>query len=433
MFMGNGEIKNTLSLTKVKLRTSGIYMFRAVAAIMLIYLAVLLPNIITALKYHATVVDIRIFDYSFYCFIGISIAVITMCLRYKNTNDYYSVFPQTGNSRFLSSQIILYLWLALISIISLVLYLFQLCVFKLLSKFNRNILFAFRIDAGMTFIGVIVFFVYGSMMIAFFSLAASLIRRFNTIAIVVMLLIAALLLTSEKGLFNVIADSLKFFNTEGSLFLFFLKGILAWLLLFASSLAVNRFTSYYKVQRVYKNSIVAAVGIVALIIISIIRSTVIDTDPVVNYGSYRTNYKFYNSDVWAYKEIELDASEFENLSEISVVSNIDENDYMFQGYHQDYLPYSTGDTIVVTYQLPVHITNNYDLTKVMNQKFTAKLNGNVLSLTYTYDKNKKVLFLSPWFMMRQFDRYKNKELYSDQPDFNTTNSKNSGSIDIMIR
>lgn len=432
MFMGNGEIKNTLSLTKVKLKTTGSYMFRAVAAIILIYLAVLLPNVITVLKYHSTVIDIKLYDYSFYSFIGITIAVITMCLRYKNTNDYYSVFPQTSNSRFLSSQIILYLWLALISIISLVLYLFQLCMFKLLSKFNRNILFAFDLDAGLTFIGVIVFFLYGCMMIALFSLAAALIRRFNTIAIVVILLIAALLLTSEKGLFKAIADSLDFFNKEGSLALFFLKGIFTWLLLFAGSLAVNRFTSYYKAQRVYKNSIVAAVGIAALIIISIIRSTITENEPTVNYGSYRTNNNFFNNDVWIDKEIVLDASEIEDLSNVSVVTNIEENDNMFQGYLYGTLPSSSGDKIVVTYRLPVDITNNYDLTKAMNPKFTAQLNGNVLNLTYTYDKNKKVLFLSPWFMMRQFDRYKNQELYSDYPDFNTTNSRSNGTVNVMV-
>jgi hypothetical protein len=408
-------------------------MFRAIAAITLIYLAVLLPEIITALKYHATVVDIKIYDYSFYSFIGITIAVITMCLRYKNTNDYYSVFPQTSTSRFLSSQIILYLWLALISVTSLVLYLFQLCVFKLLSKLNSNILFAFQIDAGMTFTGMLVFFVYGCLMIAFLSLIAVLIRRFNTIAVVVILLIAALLLTSEKGLFKAIADSLAFFNREGSLALFFLKGIITWLLLLAASMGINKYTSYYKTQRVYKNSIVAAVGIVALIIISIIRSTVIEKDgPVVVYGSYRTNNNFYNNDVWVDKEITLDASEFANLNEISVVSSFEISDNMYLGYTFETLPYSEADNIIVTYRLPVYLTNNYDLTGVTNPKFTAKLNGNVLSLTYTYDKNRKVLFLSPWFMMRQFDRYKDKNLYSDYPDFNTTNSRSTGIVNVSV-
>lgn len=237
MFMGKDDIKNTLTLTKIKLGISSSKMLKESVIILFVYPAILLPNLVTVLKYKDTVVDIRIFDYSIYFFIGIVISSIVMNIIYKYSNDSLSVltFVEAGPPRMLDS-------------------------------------------------------------------------------------------------------------------------------------------------------------------------------------------------VWMDRTITLDTSAYEDLSSIRIETNIKESDNI---HISKALPAVKKDKIIVQYRLPVRITNDYNLIEVTNPKFSATLEDSTLSIQYNYDKNVKVLFISPWFMMRQFERYQDKNLYSDSPDFYYSNSYSNGYVNIF--
>ncbi len=433
MFMGNDEIKNTYALTVIKFRSTRTYMLKSLLLIGLAFVAILIPSIVNVLKYEAPVTDIRIYDYSAFLLLGLLGGALISCIRYKHMSDYYSVFPQTGTSRFLSTQFILYLWLAFVSLLSLVVYMIQFVIFKLLSMLNSNIILAFRADLGLVLTGVFIFFLYGMIMISFFSLMATLIRKFNEIAIAILMIIAAILITSEEGLFKTIANISSFLTKEPKISIFLMKGLLVWLILFVTAFLVNRSTVYYKTQRKYKNSIVTAVGVASLILISIVRAGIsVDGRNIVITNSFK-NFSFHDDeyDIWQDKTILLDASDYKDLSPITVTTNFDLSDNMMTPANEHIIPF--GDTIEIRYRLPVHIMNYYNLTELTNPTFTAKLEDHKLILDYSYHKNTKVIFLSPWFVMKQFEKYQDKNLFFRVSDFYTTNSKGTGHVDISPR
>ncbi len=433
MFMGNDEIKNTYVLTVIKFRTTRMYMLRAILFIGLAFLAIMIPSLVNVLKYEATVTDIRIYDYSAFLLLGLLGGAIISCIRYKHLSDYYNVFPQTGTSRFLSTQFILYLWLAFISILALVMYMVQFVIFKLLSMLNSNIILAFRTDLGVVLTGVFIFFLYGLVMISLFSLMATLIRKFNEIAIAILMIIAAILITSEEGIFKTISKMFSFLTEEPKIGIFVLKGLFVWLLLSAAALLVNRYTIYYKTQRKYKNSIVTAVGIASLILISIIRASIpVKGETFVSYNTF-SNYGLNDDEynIWQDKTILLDVSDYEVLSTITVTTNFDLSDNMMTPINEHIVPF--GDTIEIRYRLPIRIMNDYNLSELTNPEFTARLEDNQLILDYSYIKNTKVIFLSPWFEMKQFKKYQNKGLFFKASDFYTSSSNGTGHVEISPR
>ena len=433
MFMGNDEIKNTMALTRIKFKATKTYMLRVILFISLAFLAVMIPSLVSILKYKAMVSDIKIYDYSYFLFLGLIGAVITSCSRYKQINDYYNIFPQTGTSRFLSTQLILYLWLALISVFAFAIYMIQFVIIKLLSKLNSNIILAFRTDIGLILTGIFIYFLYGLLMISFFSLMATLIRKFNEIAIGILMVFAAILVTSEEGLFHAIPKLLSFLIEEPKISIFLLKGMVVWLLLFIAALLVNHYTLYHKTQRKYKNSIVTAVGVAALILISIIRASLPDGEETfikhnVYYNGSFSDDKF---NLWQDKTIVLDASEHEGLSQIPIESNFGLSDDMYMA--PDKHIFGFGNSIEIRYRLPVRIMNDYNLTELTNPEFTAKLEDDKLVLNYNYIKNTKVIFISPWFVMKQFEKYQNKNLFFKAPDFYHSSSNGNGHVEISER
>lgn len=431
MFMGKDEIKNTIALTKIKCRSSLSVMLRTTLFIGLGLLAIMIPYVINVLKYKSLVSDIFIYDYSLFIFWGRIAMVIFAAIRYKQSNEVYTIFPQTASSRFLSTQLIIYLWLGLQSILSLVIYMIYFLIFRLLSEFRSNIILAFRTDLGFILMGTFIFFLYGILAAALISLIAALIRKFGTIAIGCFMIIIAIIITSEDGIIETVSKMLSFLTKESSIGIFLLKALITWLLLFISAFFINKYTSYFKARRKYSNSIVTALGVAALIVISIIRASQPEYhSPVISQGVYSNSF---SSRIWQDKVLNISVTENDNPGQIPVKVNFDiEEDNMHM--QQSYFPLSAGaDTIEIRYRLPVRTFNNYNLTEYTNPKFTAKLEDNVLEINYNYNKNIKVVFLSPWFVMRQFEKYQDKDLYFLASDFNYSNSRGNGYVNVFTK
>ena len=440
MFMGNEEIKNTLALTKRKYNTSKIYMLRFIVIISFIFIILLLPNIIATFKSIDMVSAIKLIDFSYFIFIGTIIAVIIMCHSYKQTNDYYSIFPQTNTSRFVSSQIILYLWMLFLSIISLILYLLQVLVYKILSLYNTNIKMAYTFDFEYTLVGFLIYFMYGIFMISLISLIAALIRKFSTIAVVSLLIIAAILITSHLTITEYIPYIFGFIIQEAHIGIFFIKGFTLCFLLAIASFLINRDTIYYKTHKKRNHTIIITLGIVVIIIVNIFRISMSADEPAAR--SELLGHDTINN-ARIFKNITLDASDYEDLGMISVITNIEniensniENsniNMIYNHINHNNLKNAKGKNIVISYLYPVNITSNINLTDKTNPALTATLEDNVLTITYTYDKNIKVVFIPPWSIMKQFEKYKNKGIHSDMPYYYSYSSGGSGQVFINVQ
>ncbi len=428
MFMGNDEIKNTLALTRIKIRSSRVMALRVLLIMGLVYLAVIILTLINVLKYKAVVSDILIYDYSYFHFLAIVVVAITTNIRYKQINDVYAIYPQTVSSRYLSTQAFLHLWLGVLTILPFIVYVIQFVTYKLLSEFNSNIILAFRTDLEMILMGILIFFLYGMLAIALVSLIGVLIRKFGTIAIACFTLLIAFILTSEDGLWGSISRMLSYLTKEQRIGIFLIKVLITWLLLFVSALLINKYTVYYKEQRKYSNALVTAIGIVALIVISIIRTYQADNGGIFISAPYMSSS---DSSIWQDRVLYVTKEDTSNSGPITVKTNFDlEEDNM----HLNTSPsINNADTIKIQYRLPVRLYNNYNLTELTKPSLTAKLEGNVLNINYDYIKNTKVVYLSPWFVMKQFERYQNRDLFFIESNFYSSRSISNGHVSISAK
>lgn len=431
MFMGNDEIKNTLSLTKIKLGNIKTDLLKILLIIFMMFIAGIFPTILQLFKYKDLVADFRLPDLSSYLFISLFVVTISFYAIYKRINDYYSVYPQTNSSRFLSTQLTFYLWWIVLSFFALILYLSQYILFRVIVLFNENIVIALKFDFGFAITGYFVYLLYGLLVITFISFIAALIHKFNTIAVISLLIIFALLINGNTPLLELFNNIFGFLTKEEYISIFFLKGIITLLILFVASFFINKYTCYYKIHKKYSKLIVIAVGIILILIVSIIRFSLAPEESVSHLSQHNTPVLDRDSH-WLPDTISIDISDYDDANGLSVISNINENtDNMIIDYRTSNL-YGPGDEIVIYYRFPLHITNDYDLTKHMNCKINASLEDNILNITYSYDKNIKVVFISPYSIIRQFDKYKDKDLYTNTPLLITNNSHGSGFINITI-
>lgn len=430
MFMGKSEINNSIMLTNIKFKTSSSYIRKSLISLIFFFLAVLVPTVITTLKYKATVDDIMLIDFSTLIFICIIYAAFLVCLAYKKANNYFSVFPQTNTSRFLSTQMTMYLWLIVFCGISLFFYFLQLLVFKLLSISNKNIILAYHLDFELIILGIFVYLMYAFLIVTFISFIGVFIRKFNSIAIIVLLTLATIIITSEASIGKAITKPFAFLTKETSVGMFFLKSIITWILLFVISLFINKFTNYYNSQKKYKAYIVGGVGFIALMILSIIRFNMPKNDEpvIIQEKSMLINEdNVWDDDLWRDNVITIDLSEYDNLGEITVETNITEEDSMSLDF-KNKISLPSDKKLLIHYRFPVHIFNNYNLIKYTNPKLDAILENNILNIIYDYDKNVKVVFISPWGIMRQFEKYRGKGVISDLPFLYSSSSRGFGYI-----
>lgn len=432
MFMGNQELKNTLSLTRIKLWNFKNALYQILTISFLIFIVSILSTILGVFEYKNLVVEYVISDLSSFLFVVFIVFTICFYTLYKQRNNCYSIFPQTNSSRFLSSQLTLYLWWIVYSILALTLYLAQYILFKVIARFNDNIIIAFRFDLGFVITSYFVYLLYGFLAINFISFIASFIRKFDIVAKISLLIIFAFLVNTNIYLLDLYGYTFGFFTKEGDLSIFFLKGISACLLLFIASYIINKYTSYYKTNKKRSNWIVVGVGFALIILVGIIR---LRFTPELDETLRTTEYYELDNNIdspWDTHLITLDASKIDDPSKILVTSNINADaDNMLIEY-DIYVHNEHGDKIVIYYRYPINIRNNYNITEVMNPNINAFLEDNVLNITYNYKKDMKVVFISPCSMMKQFDKYKNKNLFFNTPFLYTTNSDGNGSINITI-
>lgn len=429
MLMGKDEIKNTLVLTKFKFKHLSSNLLMMFFILLFIFIASIFSTILRSFKYKTLAEDFILGDHTFLIFFCLIILFISLCTFYRRRNSCYKVFPQTNTSRFLSTQLSIYLLTVVMSLFSLALYLIKFMVFKLIASFKNNIVIAFSFDLGFVINGFFVYLLYALLASTFISFIALLIRKYNAIAVVALLSVFAFLISGNLPLIQTITNRLSFLIKEGSISVFFIKGIVVWLILLTACIIINKYTSYYKTQKVYSNAIVAVVGFILIMTISVIR---VNLAPDESFNTV-DNIIFDDKSPWINRSMTLDASDIADPSRITVTSNFDRTtDNLHLDNNIIYRSDSVGDKIIIYYRFPVDITNDYNITDHMNPKLDASYKDNVLNITYTYDKNIKIIFISPWSMMKQFDKYKGKNLYFDVPILYTSNSNGDGQVSVEL-
>ncbi len=423
MFMGKDELRNLLHLIKVKLNINKTAIITFIILVAVFYIGNLIPTIIKIQQGNLTGSTHFVQDLSFSFFLGIIMWLFIMELSYGQSNNFLGVFPQTNTTRFMSSQILHYCMIITIALLFLVMYCLQFAFMKVFTANQENIILVPDFDLGTIISGFFVYILYLFLISSIIAFGGVMVRKFRFYAMALPIVVLVLILTNITKAGSLISQAFTFITSESSLPLFFIKGVLLWIIIVTLSIWINKHTVYYKNKDNSISMVVAGV-IILLSIITIPSILFMATE----YGGGNIE----EMDPWEdYQKITYDISQLEKGSHIQLITNehvekLEYNkEYQVESstlYVNNYevLDSIQGDTLYIYYRLPDEVRNGFNLTNLMEHNLTASLRGNKLTIDYTYDENRQAIILPIWTMAGQFNEFYSQ--YRSQDTDHYTNS-----------
>ncbi len=447
--MDKRQLKNTLGLYKlrIKSRESFIGMLCIYWGLFFYFAMDLVTNLKGVLNSSSEIGIFNIYTYTAWALWVPILFCGSMTLYYKNDNHKFSVFPQDNKTRFLSYVLYNYINLFKLSIFTLFLYLLQYGCFSIVGHFNPNIHFAYPINFFFLISGFIVNQLYCLIILSINTLIGTLQRKFNLYFIigVVVIGVTSIVIARFSGnaaIFKGIIGIIEFFTKEPSLWIFIIKALILWALLFGLAWFINNHTVYYKSDYTEPSQgKTAAIGISLTIFIGIVIFSVSSTsyNNRTSFGTDNSNMfigknetfkvELFN-DIFKTKDIEIPISNINPEEPVEIIKE-------FHGGGEDILVSRSSDAsmnekvenIIVKFKMPYNCKNLVDLNKYTNPVVTARLEGNKLFINYTEDENQKVIFLNSYGLMSQFQYFKGQNLYKES--FGEMSGNGSGSIIIV--
>jgi hypothetical protein len=313
-------------------------------------------------------------------------------------------------------------------------------VIALIKATNENVFTVYGFDIVFMLAGTVVMTVYLAVIAGIINFAAALLRKFGLYAFAFFGVLVAVTITNFSSVSNALAKAAGFLTAESSVWLFLLKGIVIFAVLFLASMIINRYTVYYKSNTRSKTTTTVIIGILIAIIAAIVVSgllirgavstdennshsfvVVVDEDRVIGGG-----IRFDTSEPtdWPTRgRIEIDISHLDSGSSINAIY-ADGRD-MYFGVCES-LVNIQGDTIVIDYQLPHNVIDGVNLNYFANPEVTARLDGNNLYLEYNIKSSVRVIIAPMFGFMRQFDYFTGRDLVREET-FGTYSSS-TGSV-----
>ena len=420
MFMDRRELKNALGLYKIRNREARLSHFILCAIPIFLFVLDLFGVFTQVFSTVDQVVAFELNTYSKLSFFFIMVFSLGLAFNYNNFNREHEVLPQTNKSRFFSYGLYNYMLFLKISLLSLAVYLLQYGIISILASFNGNIHLAYDFSIAFVIWGFIVNLIYGFLTIGLLIFIGALDRKFGLIFRIIIGALALLSIISFNGtsMGSYIMKIVGFWTKEPSLILFTLKGVALWLFISSLSWIINSNTIYFKSQSDshFSKGLVISIGLFLIITISTVfifmsSSTISSNNKEVSV-SETVGFDTYDG----YTQIPVDCSNLKDGDVIKITTNpstANENLSIWTISEDDYDMNNTDiHGLHVSYELGEFLIDNVDLNKFSKPSFEASLEGTNLHINYSYKKNQKVLMLSPYSFMNQFDTFKDKNLFN---------------------
>lgn len=437
MFMDRRELKNAVELYKIRNREARLSHFILYAIPIFLFVLDLFGVFTQVFYYTDQVVAFELNTYSKLSFFFLMIFSLALSFNYNNFNREHQVLPQTNKSRFLSYGLYNYMVFLKISILSLAVYLLQYGIISILASFNGNIHFAYDFSIAFVIWGFIVNLIYGFLAIALLIFIGALDRKFGLIFRIIIGAFALLSIVSFNGtsMGTYIMKIVGFWTKEPSLILFTLKGVALWLFISGVSWIINNNTIYFKSPSAshFFKGLVISIGLFLIITISTVfifmsNLTISGSNMEVSVSE---NIEF--DDYSGFTKIPVDCSNLKDGDIVKIITNFspsNENISIWTDSAEGYeIKNEDIDGLHVSYELGELFMDNVDLNKFSKPSFEASLEGTNLHINYSYKKNQKVLILSPYSFMNQFDTFKDKNLFNSI--FGTYRSSGHASLRII--
>jgi len=446
--MVKDELTNIKALLKTRIKNDSRYMPWLYIGFGFAFLATFSGMIFAILDTNDTAFHNNVLDYSTTPFIFIPIGLIISGILYRKYNARLSVFPQSNTSRLVSSIIYNYYIVVVVYLVILCTYLLHYGLTLLISIFMDGIYFALNFDIGFVIAGFFVCLIYSLLILSVTDLISAIIRKWSYYAIITLTSLFTLLMVNIQTVFEYLPRVLSFLIFESSLILFFIKAVGVWLAITALTLIVNYYTVYNKSQnQVLKKRIVIICTVIAVLIILVTPGIIMlsvntgyENSPVIAYNEASTPADFNTR---PFEETRIDIS---HLRDTTGRINIEGENLIIPEMTNGYLQFRLGryatvfgisnltnlnhDTLIIQYHPPSLIINGIDTLEHANPRMDAYLEGDTLHLNYTFDDITTII-LQIWSIVRQFDIFKDKGVYTPASPFWNYSESASAQIDII--
>jgi hypothetical protein len=424
MFVGKTNLDNIRKLLKIRMREcKGIHTICILLGVVFLISIVNLINTVSTYQAEAKLIEVSL--YSNFTLFFIVISVINYAFQYGEYNENHQIFPQTMVTQFISFELYCFFVNIIAQAFALGLYLLQYLICLIIGRVHTNVKLAYQFDWTFVIAGFFVYLLYGLLLSALIILIASLVRKLQWWAIVLLgAFLFVLWMTREQ---NLIGNMLDFYLLETSIIIFFIKSVATLLILEALNHLINYYTGIKETRKFfYRHIIIASVIILGFFINISVSFSQIDSrqnnEDYWNSISIR-NFDFSKMDATCIintDSLPTDSTlkiRYANALESDCINNVDEQ--------------PSDDNNIRIYYIPQKNINNYiNLTAFTNQRIEATLETDILKISVAYDKNIKVISEYPYSTLMKFDCFIGKP-YA-KPYYGSMSSISTGHIQITL-
>lgn len=334
--------------------------------------------------------DTSIFNLVFVLILG----VIMWAGTYRKRSIAQEIYPHTNRSRFVSNVFMDYVIIAGIVLSSVINNILMITILPFLAGRNENTVLVGGIMIQDIFIVAIIVMAYGLLLQSLILLIVSCVRKFRLWCFTVVFVMGLWIKQDLNGFVSVALKIWRFFIEEPSLIMLVCKAVVIHVIFLVLSYILDTNTEFYPdIVKKKKLRVVGAVAVVAILIYGVSGTS-------VSVGDY-SEPDIYTEQVEEQEEILIDVSHLEKGSEIQIemegsIVLVDEGS---QVYYTDklYVEYVDdlivdGDTMTLYYYEGCNVENGLDLYEYMEPEFTYELEGNVLKLSYQFNREDVQIF-----------------------------------------
>ncbi len=415
MLMGQSELKNTLALTKLRLRRSKA-MFLILAGIATLFTVFQIFTVITDVSNNEISFDFR----ELTLLSGTPILIFLICYligSYSESNKVFEVYPQTNTSRLISSQIVIYLTAIGYFLLTTIWYGLSVLVYTIFMGSTGELVFAYTLDWKYFIIGLLVNLSIWFIIIALLTFLQLIFRKFMITTVVLAICAALSFIIFRERFVHVMESIIGFLTNEQSLVLFFIKALLIWLAIIGISFWINKKTIYYQTERRLLKNPFILLSFALFVFFGFIFFSMESNETIHEETIHEevTSVPFNESK----RTIELDASALQDQRVLKVkrngfddIASIDQD--IVSGYLSDlyFVNNAPEGKIIIEYTLPHQYIRGIAVLTASDQSFKAEIKNGQLELNYQLIRKKGTqIYFKPWPFTDKFTAFQNRDFF----------------------
>lgn len=432
MLMGKEELNNALNLYEIRKKHSNKALKIIFIMIAFLFLLDTITYAMEAFRFNEIPLTFKFKTYTQYGMFFTMFLVLGNTIMYKAENVNFDMMPQTNKSRFLAYLMQCYISIFKVLVYTTLLYLIDFIIFSTIANFNSNIHLVYDFNILFFISGFLVNLIYGALGASFIILLGALYRkagmllRILFIGILVVFAFTPLLLGT-----TLLVNLIFFFTLEKSLIVFVFKAVATILSFTALAWLINSHTCYYAEEPTSLPRW-TAIFIAVFLVMGVFSTAAITSFSGISNVGYTTSETspeaHYELPGW--QKLEIPISEINTDILYATPNFYEDGDNLSLLIRDSKDEFNEAkDNLIIYYRLPDQKLDETSIYEYTNQTLEAKVQGNKLYLTYNYDENQKLIMLTPFGFMTEFERFKGHNYQN--PVFGESRGFIHGNVEIL--